>query len=355
MTGPLRIQDSLRVEGDVHAKRLFGALPENSVGSDQLLDFSVSEPKLSFDLGIELSGSLLRESPEPFPGHRFTGAHIIVPAAGPPQMDSRGLRAVAIGQSIFVLDKQGSWLIHPHEHRTVQCPPVPKTFETFALAASSEEAFLFSGSDDLMTLVYEKSSASWRTSAPPPVPLIDAQAAYHHGLIYVVGGLKGPRIWRAASKRLLVFDPAQNSWWELAEMPTALAGAAFASEGAGLLLTGGYRPRFGGWLGIRRHRSSFYFHPSTEHWSQRSPVPDPNLGENLCSIGPDLVLPSKTGRPQVYRGSGGRWTTSDAFDARTGGCFVSTGTDLYRIERDREGHPSAVLLAKALFVFSIEK
>src|SRR5206468_1988416 len=80
---------------------------------------------------------------------------------------------------------------------------------------------------------FDNASARWTEKRSMPVPAHHVMVAALNGKIYVFGGFVAPEQggW-SATDRCWVYDPATDTWSELAKMPTP-RGAGWASEVSG--------------------------------------------------------------------------------------------------------------------------
>jgi len=350
MTGPLRIEDSLHVRGEVHARRFQGALPDNSVGVEQLRDASVTEQKLAFEIETTVESCLLRETPAPVEGHRFMGAQIVVPYPGPLPTSNHRIHAAAMGRSIFVLDQGKSWLLRPYENVAEECQSPPFETEDFTLSASRENAYVVQGGRKPALYIFRKEFRLWETGPEPPRFSSRAAATVHDGLLYVAGGSRRVFFWRKTSAKLHVFDPARDLWSELVEMPRGRESGALTAFDGELLIAGGVRHILWGLLGTHPIRSVFSYDIATDHWGARASLPEEIARPSFAHLGRTPILFG--GRdPLRYRPERDRWQVSAEFDVDPTSAIVSVRDALYRVDPSSYGPPRATLLAKALYVF----
>ena len=146
---------------------------------------------------------------------------------------------------------------------------------------------------------FDPATGQWRTIAPSPVPLGNADGVVHDGRIFLwVTDLDG----RPASERaFLVYDPAEDSWERL-EIPQSMPGA-FALSDAGDLIVAHQTSQERGVDG------DYLFDLNLRSWSLLPPDPlQPSFDRTMVWAGSELVLlgveavaqPGSTG-PPVYR------------------------------------------------------
>ncbi len=78
---------------------------------------------------------------------------------------------------------------------------------------------------------------AWATIEPAPIALTEVAVAAHNGRIWVAGGLRSDG---SSSDEVFAYDVATRSWTNGPRLPQAVHHAALISEGAGLVLLGGY-------------------------------------------------------------------------------------------------------------------
>ena len=126
---------------------------------------------------------------------------------------------------------------------------------------------------------------SWATRAAAPTPLYEAQGAVVGAKLYVLGGfdqISGGK--PLATARAQVYDPANNSWTRLRDMPEPLTHAGVAADGQTVYVAGGF---------IGDHPG-----PQTDHvwkydvqhdaWTPGPPLPAARGGGALVLLGGEL-------------------------------------------------------------------
>jgi N-acetylneuraminic acid mutarotase len=86
-----------------------------------------------------------------------------------------------------------------------------------------------------------KNTITWSTRAPSPIERAEALRAVVDNKIYVLGGFSGSA---GPVKRSDVYDPAANTWTQIADLPTRLTHAGVAVEGRDVYVAGGYVGKF---------------------------------------------------------------------------------------------------------------
>lgn len=123
---------------------------------------------------------------------------------------------------------------------------------------------------------------TWNTAAPSPLERFEAQGAAANGKLYVFGGFFNSSI--DVTTRSDVYDPASDTWTQVADMPEALTHSAVVVDGQSIYLTGGY---------VGDHPG-----PSTDHiwrydtitnlWSGALSLPAPRGAGAAVLLGRDL-------------------------------------------------------------------
>jgi len=110
---------------------------------------------------------------------------------------------------------------------------------------------------------YDPATNTWTNLAPKPLPVTDVQAAVVGGLIFVPGGLAADN---KPVKNLEVYDPRQDRWEQRAPLPTALSAYALVAFEGRLLL-------FGGWDGQGYQAVVYAYSPTQDTWTQLTSMP----------------------------------------------------------------------------------
>ncbi|OON67443.1 kelch repeat-containing protein [Hymenobacter sp. CRA2] len=127
-------------------------------------------------------------------------------------------------------------------------------------------------------------SFTWATMAPAPLGRYEALGTVAEGRLYVFGGFYTTSIIDATA-RCDVYDPATNTWTQLANMPEAMTHTGLAYDGAGhLYMAGGYVGRHPG--PITEH--VWRYDIATNTWSAGVPLPSGRGGCMLVARGRTL-------------------------------------------------------------------
>lgn len=134
---------------------------------------------------------------------------------------------------------------------------------------------------------------NWRTGASLTVPVSEIAAAELDGKIYVLGGYTAETTTSTFNQ---VYDPATNTWEELAPMPRGLNHVGATGYDGKIYAIGGFA---GGDVGAV---ASFYaYDVATDVWEELAPLPTPRgsvavarLGNRIHAIGRRDVLDVNT-------------------------------------------------------------
>ena len=113
-------------------------------------------------------------------------------------------------------------------------------------------------------LVYNPTQKSWSELAGKPTPVKDVQAVLLGERIYVPGGKQDQN---QVSAVLEVYNPRQNEWEKRAALPEAVSAYALTAYEGKLYL-------FGGWNGQHYSKSVFRYDPELDRWEKQTDLPE---------------------------------------------------------------------------------
>lgn len=130
----------------------------------------------------------------------------------------------------------------------------------------------------VQTSIPSFSTIDWSTVAPSPLPRVEAQGAVVDGKLYVLGGeIKN-------SSQLLntvdVYDPVNNTWMGITNMPEAITHAGTTVDGKDIYLAGGYvgKPTGGRFFATT---NVWKYNIDTQTWTALPPLPQARGGGAL--------------------------------------------------------------------------
>lgn len=218
--------------------------------------------------------------------------------------------------------------------------PLPRPRDDFAVTADYDgKLYVFGGSDARgpTTAVdrYDPANNVWVELSDMPSPLTRAQAVTIGGRIYLPGG-EGPG--GAVLDSFSVFDPRSQQWEELPSLPEPRSRYALAAFEGRLYL-------FGGWDGSRVRAEVFAFDPQSGTWTEETSLPTPRS---------DAAAAVLRGRLYVVGGTGanGPLKVNERFDPTSGDQGQWTGAAPLP---DPIASPAAVGLPTAVIVFDQER
>src|SRR5262245_39269774 len=128
--------------------------------------------------------------------------------------------------------------------------------------------------------VYDPAMNTWTQLASMSVPRNHTAGGVINGKFYVAGGRPGD----TAASALEVYDPATNVWTRLANMPTGRSGIGAGVINGELYVFGGEQPR--------QFDNVEVYNPLNNTWTQLAPMPTPKHGIFASAIGNKIYLPA---------------------------------------------------------------
>lgn len=154
---------------------------------------------------------------------------------------------------------------------------------TAAVAVINDKIYVAGGNGPNMNQteleVYDPAANTWTQLASMSVPRNHTGGAAINGKFYVVGG----RPDNTAASALEAYDPATNQWRRLPNMPTGRSGVGVAAVNGELYVFGGEIPR--------QFNEVEVYNPLTNLWQQLPPMPVPRHGLFASVIGNSIYLP----------------------------------------------------------------
>ena len=131
-----------------------------------------------------------------------------------------------------------------------------------------------------------KNTITWSTRAAAPIDRAEALKAVVDNKIYVFGGFNDAN---GPVKRSDVYDPAANTWTQIADLPTRLTHAGVAVEGRDVYVAGGYVGKFAtGYDQIFGVVNVWKYNVDSNTWSAAPNLPRKLAGGGLVALGRKL-------------------------------------------------------------------
>ena len=114
----------------------------------------------------------------------------------------------------------------------------------------------------------------WKMAAPLPIAIGEIEAATVNGKLYVLSGLNNqPGVVTPAGHNW-VYDPATNAWTDRKSMPVPAHHIMVATLNDKIYVFGGFvrPPSFVAWQPINR---AFEYDPAADTWKELAPMPTP--------------------------------------------------------------------------------
>jgi N-acetylneuraminic acid mutarotase len=178
-----------------------------------------------------------------------------------------------------------------------------------------------------------KAADSLVWSLGPNLPLVydEIRAAALNGKLYVVGGRTGQGAGNTCVNTVLVYDPDNNQWSSAAPLPEKLGAVGLAAHGGYLYCFGGINePYWWGWPVA----SAYRYNPTNNSWTRLTDMPIARsnfgigvIGDRIYCAGGNIHWPSATSRVDVYDTAAGSWSTAPNMPGPRGGpvCGVWAG------------------------------
>jgi len=145
---------------------------------------------------------------------------------------------------------------------------------------------------------------TWTSAAPMLTPRVGHCAAVSGGKIYVFGGAVMRRENETFSTSIEAYDPTEDSWTEVGQLPRGISQAA-------ALTIGNYIYIFGGLTAEGPSREVNRFDPQTNRIDQRGRLPEPRIAMAVvANHGRILMIGGITNRQEFT--SGGYWFEPDS-------------------------------------------
>jgi N-acetylneuraminic acid mutarotase len=119
-----------------------------------------------------------------------------------------------------------------------------------------------------ITTEYDSETNTWTVKAPPPIPNYWGTVVACQNKIYLIGG--------NASKPTQVYDPATDTWENRTSIPTTRSSLQANVVDDKIYVIGGQK--LAGLGVINPSSANDVYDPATDSWSQMAPIPTPVMG-----------------------------------------------------------------------------
>lgn len=293
----LAVSGSLNVAGEVTVGLLTGRLGPGTVQTGQLVDQSVTFPKLAAEIATVPPGfAVLGATAQPPDFYRFTGSVLYVLSSDPTwagraqlpsQMTGHVSCAVLGGRFFVLLDGGEIWEYEPDLDQWTGRRELPARRWDFAVAAGPGRIHVLGGADDSGRTVgaheaYDPATDTWERRADLPTPRRALAAAALSATVYATGGLRASG---ARSVHHEAYDAARDVWERRAFMPTPRSHLALAAAQGRLYAIGGRKDRLIRLFGNKATARNEGYLPSEDRWSTRfSPMPTPRSDLSIAVV-----------------------------------------------------------------------
>ena len=128
---------------------------------------------------------------------------------------------------------------------------------------------------------YDPGGQQWTPIAPLPHGIAVAAGAFAGNELYVVGGAYMDDGYLHPSNAVYAYNPASNSWSQVASLPQSVVGAAAAVLGGKLYIIGGCTDFYTTGGCVRVLDSVYRYNPATNTWTRLAHYPAP-VDEQAC-------------------------------------------------------------------------
>lgn len=245
----------------------------------------------------------------------------------------------------------------PSPDKWTAVAPLPQQRTEAASAAHDGKLYLVGGgvgTDGAGSLtipaaltVYDPASDSWSELAPIPDPVHHAAMVAHAGKLYVMGGWRGSGQSQIEVDNLWIYDIASDSWSAGAAMPTARGALGAAVIDGKIHAVGGapIPPFFQPPVPVAAHE---IYDTATGLWSTGASIPNGREHLAVAAVGGKLYVASgrmggpTTDRFTMYDPATQQWSAlAEVLTPRGGGALIAFQGELYLIGGERLPEGSA--------------
>jgi N-acetylneuraminic acid mutarotase len=159
---------------------------------------------------------------------------------------------------------------------------------------------------DHYVLDLDNLAAGWKSLAPLPTPRQHAGSTVFEGQIYFIGGQTGHDNNLITKKDVHRYDPATNSWTQLADIPAPTGtngrghiSSAVINFGPNIIVIGGETSH-----GARTNMVSAY-NPGSNAWSNSTPLPSSRHSGVAATLGSTIYYTGGSNTRTTYKGMPG--------------------------------------------------
>ncbi|MCW4009597.1 MAG: hypothetical protein NWF05_03135 [Candidatus Bathyarchaeota archaeon] len=227
-------------------------------------------------------------------------------------------RAAVLNRTVYVIGEASPTAIElydPIADRWSESTPLSMSEGSYVVAACQNKIYVIGGptvSGLSTNQAYDPTTDTWGNKAAMPTWAIGMQANVVDGKIYVIAGGQqdGYGVFKII-KSNWVYDPGDDSWSQMADIPTPVAFYASAVLDGKIYIIGGMDHYYYQYPPSTYTNIVQIFDPETKQWSQGTPLPR-NMSEMAAAVTTGLQAPKRLyvvgGRAADYGYAAVNWT-----------------------------------------------
>lgn len=284
MSGPLVLNDHVTFNGSVS---------KHFIGTEQIIDHTITLHKLQQNLGLQLGQCLLSQSKIPLPGYQNIGKLLgdtkhaswymledsILPFKEPYVAINADDKAfILFGNGTFYeIDHSNKEKISFHEKQSFPGSAIRQ----FAACSSNSKLYIAGGQDIEGTKVkecfcYHINENSWERIADLPHPTSHLSLCAENGIIFAMGGLHDALfglLEHNPTHDMMIYEPQYNQWKRCHHLPEARYSAGCVAVNGSIHYIGGSDRALAGLLSESFRDSHFVYNIRHDRWEERQPIP----------------------------------------------------------------------------------